>query len=75
MAEQRENRPNTEGFAGEGTGPEPVALTDDELAEAEAIAVPSGDITSALVGAIDELVEPKSGRDAEDDQDGGGSRR
>jgi hypothetical protein len=75
MAEQRENRPNTEGFAGEGTGPEPVGLTDDELAEAEAIAVPSGDVTSALVGAIDELVEPKSGRDAEDDQDGGGSRR
>jgi hypothetical protein len=51
-------------------------LTEAELAEAEAIAVPSGDITGALVGAIDELVEPKSMGDADDDdQEDGGSRR
>jgi hypothetical protein len=50
-------------------------LSEAELAEAEAIAVPSGDITGALVGALDELVEPKSGRDADDDQEDGGSRR
>lgn len=50
-------------------------LTEAELAEAEAIAVPSGDITGALVGALDELVEPKSSRDADDDQKDGGSRK
>ena len=50
-------------------------LTEAELAEAEAIAVPSGDITGALVGAIDELVEPKSMREADEDQEDGGKRR
>ena len=50
-------------------------LTEEEIAEGEAIAVPSGDITGALTGALDELTEPKSSRAEGDDQDDGGSRR
>jgi hypothetical protein len=69
MAE--ENRPNTQGFAGEGTGPEPGGPTDDEVAEGEAIAVPAGDLTGALTGSIDEIVE----RDADDGHEGDGNRR
>lgn len=50
-------------------------LTEEEIAEGEAIAVPSSDITGALTGAIDELTEPKSSRGEGDDQEDGGSRR
>ena len=66
------NEPNREGFAGEGTGPEPTAsLTEDELAEAERIAVPSGDITGAITGAIEDVTEPHE-HDGQDDE---GKRR
>ena len=38
-------------------------------------AVGAGDITGALTGAIDELIEPKSSRGEGEDQEDGGSRR
>ena len=48
------NEPNTHGFGGEGSGPEPVHVTDD-LADikAEEIAVPSGDLTEGLSEALE----------------------
>jgi hypothetical protein len=48
----------------------PIELTEDEIEEAERIAVPSGDITGALTGAIEDVVEP-----SEHDQDDKGNRR
>ena len=56
------NEPNEFGFAGEGTGPEPAresatGLSEDELAEAEQIAVPAGDITGALTGAVERVTD------------------
>jgi hypothetical protein len=66
------NKPNREGFAGEGTGPEPTtSLTEDEIEEAERIAIPSGDITGALTGAIEEVTEPHE----HGNQDDNGKRR
>ena len=64
------NEPNREGFAGEGTGPEPAptSLTEDELAEAERIAIPSGDITGAITGAIEDVTEPHEHGDGQDDE-------
>jgi hypothetical protein len=59
MAEEQEkqnpdepNEPNEFGFAGAATGPEPN-LDDDEVSEGEEIAVPAGDITGAIVSAIE----------------------
>ncbi|MEV4537196.1 hypothetical protein AB0J82_25795 [Asanoa sp. NPDC049518] len=46
------NEPNEFGFAGGATGPEPN-LSDDEVSEGEEIAVPAGDITGAIVSAIE----------------------
>lgn len=58
MAEQRDERP--------------IELTEDEIAEAEAIAVPSGDITGAITGAIEDVTEP---HDREDQDGDAGNRR
>ncbi|MEV4617368.1 hypothetical protein AB0J74_01470 [Asanoa sp. NPDC049573] len=55
------NEPNEFGFSGAATGPEPN-LTDDDVSEGEEIAVPAGDITGAIVSAI----EGDRGRDEED---------
>ncbi|BBH64810.1 hypothetical protein ACTI_14950 [Actinoplanes sp. OR16] len=52
------DEPNEFGFAGAGTAPQPEPTHGDRLhEEAEAIAIPSGDITSAVTEAIDEVTE------------------
>ncbi|MEU4687398.1 hypothetical protein [Actinoplanes sp. NPDC023714] len=52
------DEPNEFGFAGAGTAPEPQHTHEDRLHEqAEAIAVPSGDITGAVTEAIDEFTD------------------
>lgn len=64
--ESEANEPNTAGFAGEGTGPEPVHVTED-LADinAEDIAVPAGDLTEGIVEALER--DPDESGDAEDE--------
>jgi hypothetical protein len=47
------NEPNEFGFAGAATGPEPNPSEDEELSEGDEIAVPAGDITGAIVSAIE----------------------
>jgi hypothetical protein len=50
------NEPNEYGFAGDPTGPQPSGDgADDELARAEEEAVPAGDLTGALTGAIEDV--------------------
>ncbi|WP_229068035.1 hypothetical protein [Actinoplanes sp. DH11] len=57
------DKPNEYGFAGAATAPQPETDgTADRHAtrlheEAEATAVPAGDITGAVTGAIDELTD------------------
>ncbi|MEU7905460.1 hypothetical protein [Actinoplanes sp. NPDC049118] len=54
--ESESNEPNEFGFSGAGTGPSPEHVT--ELiadTDAEAIAIPSGDLTGAIGRALDEL--------------------
>ena len=46
------NEPNEFGFAGAATGPEPN-LSEEPESEGEEIAVPAGDITGAIVSAIE----------------------
>jgi len=46
------NEPNEFGFAGAATGPEPNPSEEKE-SEGEEIAVPAGDITGAIVSAIE----------------------
>jgi hypothetical protein len=53
--ESEENRPNEYGFAGDGTAPQPERTATDE-GDGEDIAVPAGDLTGAITGAIDEAV-------------------
>ncbi|MEV0718726.1 hypothetical protein [Asanoa sp. NPDC050611] len=57
---EQPNEPNEFGFAGGATGPEPN-LSEDEVSEGEEIAVPAGDITGAIVSAIE-------GHDDEDEE-------
>ena len=59
---QQGDKPNEFGFAGDGTAPQP----DREQGEGfgESIAVPAGDLTGAVTGAIDEATT----RDADDDK-------
>jgi hypothetical protein len=47
------NEPNEYGFAGAGTGPEPNPNEEEESSEGDEIAVPAGDITGAIVSAIE----------------------
>jgi hypothetical protein len=62
-AEQTEHdEPNEHGFAGGATGPTPEPGAKEGFGEA--IAVPAGDITGALMAAIDQ------DDDGHDDQDG-----
>jgi hypothetical protein len=50
----RENdEPNSFGFAGDGTAPEPEPTSAKE-GFGESIAVPAGDLTGAITGAIEE---------------------
>ncbi|GAA1860231.1 hypothetical protein [Asanoa iriomotensis] len=58
---EQPNEPNEFGFAGAATGPEPN-LSEDEVSEGEEIAVPAGDITGAIVTAIE-------GHDPEEDEE------
>lgn len=46
------NEPNEFGFAGEPTAPQPGPVGD---VDGESIAIPSGDITTAVTEAIEEL--------------------
>ncbi|GIF67718.1 hypothetical protein Ais01nite_57530 [Asanoa ishikariensis] len=59
--DEEPNEPNEFGFAGAATGPEPN-LSEEEASEGEEIAVPAGDITGAIVSAIE------GGRDEDDDK-------
>ncbi|GIF49152.1 hypothetical protein DFJ67_7903 [Asanoa ferruginea] len=60
------NEPNEFGFAGAGTGPEPNLAPEDKAAEeGDEIAVPAGDITGAIVSAIE------GDREAGDDDENG----
>ena len=58
------NEPNEFGFAGAATGPEPN-LSEEEASEGEEIAVPAGDITGAIVSAIEGDRERDEDRDEE----------
>ena len=61
MTEHTEtNEPNEFGFAGAGTAPEPEPTTESsDEAQGESIAVPAGDLTGAITGAIDQLTEKR----------------
>jgi hypothetical protein len=54
--ETEANEPNEYGFGGEGTGPEPEQKKYDEV-DGESIAVPAGDLTGAITGALDDLTQ------------------
>jgi len=54
--DEPQHEPNEYGFAGGATAPEPE-LSDREVSEGEEIAIPSGDITGALVAAIDDAMD------------------
>jgi hypothetical protein len=55
---QENDQPNDEGFAGDPTTPEPDrGSTGENLGES--IAVPAGDLTGALVHAIEETTSGK----------------
>ncbi|MCY1144929.1 hypothetical protein OWR29_43620 [Actinoplanes sp. Pm04-4] len=58
--EQEHDEPNEFGFAGGATAPEPERGTEEGYGES--IAVPAGDLTGAITGAIEEATE----RDDED---------
>ncbi|SNT62968.1 hypothetical protein SAMN05421812_114239 [Asanoa hainanensis] len=61
--DEEPNEPNEFGFAGAATGPEPN-LSEDDVSEGEEIAVPAGDITGAIVSAI----EGDHGSDSDEDE-------
>jgi hypothetical protein len=63
------NEPNEFGFAGGATGPEPN-LSEDEVSDGEDIAVPAGDITGAIVSAIEGGRERDEDRDKDRDEEG-----
>jgi hypothetical protein len=50
------DQPNEYGFGGEGTAPQPEP-TPSETVDGESIAVPAGDLTGAITGAMDEITE------------------
>jgi hypothetical protein len=52
-----ENEPNESGFAGDPTGPTPEPERGPGEGFGEAIAVPAGDITGALMEAITESTQ------------------
>jgi hypothetical protein len=49
------NEPNEFGFAGGATTPEPKRPEPTEDVDGESIAVPAGDLTGAITGAIEGL--------------------
>jgi hypothetical protein len=55
------DEPNEFGFAGDATAPQPEPETADE-GFGESIAVPAGDLTGAIVAAM----EPKESEESED---------
>jgi hypothetical protein len=63
-SEPEHDEPNDAGFAGAATTPTPER-GDDEESFGEEIAVPAGDLTGSLMGAIDEVGEHHD-RDADD---------
>jgi hypothetical protein len=60
------DEPNDAGFAGEPTTPTPERGDDGE-SYGETIAVPAGDITGALMGAIDEAGDRHPDEDGKHD--------
>ena len=62
--ETEHDEPNEYGFAGGATAPQPAK----EPAEGygESIAVPSGDLTGAIVEAIDEIAEGRHHHDEDE---------
>jgi hypothetical protein len=63
MTDRETNEPNEYGFAGGATGPEPEQEPDSAReAEGEGIAVPSGDLTGAIAGAMDNAAEDDDDR-------------
>ena len=61
---QEGDKPNEFGFAGDGTAPQPDPGQGNGEGFGESIAVPAGDLTGAVAGAIDEATT----RDADDDK-------
>jgi hypothetical protein len=58
MTDREMNEPNEYGFAGGATGPEPEQDPESARdAEGEGIAVPSGDLTGSITGAIESLTD------------------
>jgi hypothetical protein len=67
-SESKSDQPNEFGFGGGATAPEPQPeIKPIEEVDGESIAVPAGDITGAITGAIDELTE----KDDEPSEDSG----
>jgi hypothetical protein len=60
MTDEREtDQPNEEGFAGDPTTPEPQpGERPIEESDAEAIAVPSGDLTHPIAETLEDLGNP-----------------
>jgi hypothetical protein len=57
-SESESDQPNEFGFGGGATAPEPLPeIKPVEEVDGESIAVPAGDLTGAITGAIDELTE------------------
>jgi hypothetical protein len=66
--ESESDQPNEFGFGGGATAPEPQPeIKPIEEVDGESIAVPAGDLTGAITGAIDELTE----KDASESDDAG----
>ena len=51
------NEPNEYGFAGDPTTPEPERAEDTREAPGEDVAVPAGDLTGSITGAIEDLTD------------------
>ncbi|MBM2622206.1 hypothetical protein JIG36_42555 [Actinoplanes sp. LDG1-06] len=63
--QQEQNEPNEFGFGGGATAPEPAKEPPEGYGES--VAVPAGDLTGAITGAIDEVTEGRH-RDQDDDE-------
>ena len=51
------NEPNEYGFAGDPTTPEPERAEDAGQTPGEDVAVPAGDLTGSITGAMEELTD------------------
>ena len=61
------DEPNDAGFAGAATTPTPEPGAEEDFGES--IAVPAGDLTGSLMGAIESVSERPDDNDADDNAD------